>query len=582
MASDPDRGLSGWGIFFLVAFVFIVIGGCAWIIFTQYRARRLGLPAPSLNPFTRGRRQQNSYVAPSAAAGGIGGWIKDKVGALKSSVGGGRSSGGAYEPSGGYGRGGHRGFGPLDPDEAWDSRVGNEADYGVNRDGYYEEHDLGSPDMNSGPYGGHGYGGGSVGVGGIEETRGRAASRQRELDSRYDEEMHGTNPFGDNTAERSNLKNNGSRPTVDTTVGASVQKQPHHKNQQSLGAQSADSPSERRSIFREDIFGLILLFFHLLITTHDNHIMPSINDHCADEVKPGKKCANCHSICYRSTDCQRADWKTHKMLCAAFEGVRHPSAPGMTRLLMFTYRIRYDPNKGLPDPLFCRMPVKLGPVHHPVAGLPFGTDVMLLAVSLGFAQHPKTGANSPNHHTIQAPGLNNLVISKLTDGRRHMLLSSPVLIPVYANEHEANESYLINEPACDARNIADVARLLQQGVPGITVHHSWHHDGILVLTLEADNNISTGSSNRKITVRTTASFLVIGHTRGDIGKIVMLRLSDSMKPLASVGLEIFTTEGLWEAADFEWCSGLQIKWQPHTAKNGRMSARWGRNKVIEG
>ncbi|THZ19584.1 hypothetical protein D6C89_07685 [Aureobasidium pullulans] len=526
MASDPDRGLSGWGIFFLVAFVFIVIGGCAWIIFTQYRARRLGLPAPSLNPFTRGRRQQNSYVAPSAAAGGIGGWIKDKVGALKSSVGGGRSSGGAYEPSGGYGRGGHRGFGPLDPDEAWDSRVGNEADYGVSRDGYYEEHDLGSPDMNSGPYGGHGYGGGSVGVGGIEETRGRAASRQRELDSRYDEEMHGTNPFGDNTAERSNLKNNGSRPTVDTTVGASVQKQPHHKNQQSLGAQSADSPSERRSIFREDIFGLILLFFHLLITTHDNHIMPTINDHCADEVKPGKKCANCHSICYCSTDCQRADWKTHKMLCAAFEGVRHPSAPGMTRLLMFTTRI--------------------------------------------------------SNNFDLTPGLNNLVISKLTDGRRHMLLSSPVLIPVYANEHEANESYLINEPACDARNIADVARLLQQGVPGITVHHSWHHDGILVLTLEADNNIRPGSSNRKITVRTTASFLVIGHTRGDIGKVVMLRLSDSMKPLASVGLEIFTTEGLWEAADFEWCSGLQIKWQPHTAKNGRMSARWGRNKVIEG
>jgi hypothetical protein len=65
--------------------------------------------------------------------------------------------------------------------------------------------------------------------------------------------MHGTNPFGDNTAERSSLKNNGSRPTVDTAVGGSVQKQPHHKNQQSLGAQSADSPSERRSIFREDM-----------------------------------------------------------------------------------------------------------------------------------------------------------------------------------------------------------------------------------------------------------------------------------------------------------------------------------------
>jgi hypothetical protein len=211
--------------------------------YAQYRARRLGLPAPSLNPFTRGRRPQSSYVAPSPASAGPMGWIKDKVGAIKSSIGGGRSSGGAYEPSGGArGRGG---FGPLDPDEAWDSRVGNEADYTVNRDGaYYEEHDLG---MNSSPYGGQGYGGGSVGVRGIEETRGRAASRQRELDSRYDEEMHDTNPFGDDHA----VSNNNSRPTVDTTSGASVQNQ--HKTQQSLSATSADSPSERRSIFREDM-----------------------------------------------------------------------------------------------------------------------------------------------------------------------------------------------------------------------------------------------------------------------------------------------------------------------------------------
>lgn len=220
--------------------------------FTQYRARRLGLPAPSLNPFTRGRRQQNAYVAPAPASGGVVGWVKDKVSALR---GGGRSAGGAYERSGGYGRGrgSQRGFGPLDPDEAWDTRVGNEADYGVGRDGYYEEQELGSPDPSSGPYGGHGYGGGHIGVGGIEETRGRAASRQRELDNRYDEEMHGTNPFGDDTAERSSLRANNARPTIDTSVGASIQKPAHHKSQQSLGAHSVDSPSERRSIFREDM-----------------------------------------------------------------------------------------------------------------------------------------------------------------------------------------------------------------------------------------------------------------------------------------------------------------------------------------
>lgn len=113
------------------------------------------------------------------------------------------------------------------------------------------------------------------------------------------------------------------------------------------------------------------------------------------------------------------------------------------------------------------------------------------------------------------------------------------------------------------------------------MHHTWHHNGILILALKADNKIRPSSSNKR-SQRTTASFLVIGHTRGDIGKVVMLRLSDLMKPMASVGLDIFTTEGLWEAADFEWCSGLQIKWQPHTAKSGRISARWGRNKVIEG
>lgn len=107
-------------------------------------------------------------------------------------------------------------------------------------------------DPNHGPYGGNGYG--DVGVGGIQAGRGRSKSRQRELDNRYDEEVHhgGQNPFGDN-AETSNMSLRGVSPRPDTASrgGASA-----HKKQQSAGTMgSAEnvSPSERRSLFTEDV-----------------------------------------------------------------------------------------------------------------------------------------------------------------------------------------------------------------------------------------------------------------------------------------------------------------------------------------
>jgi len=224
--------------------------------YTQYRARRLGLPAPSILPFSRQSRNAGTYTAPAPAPGGIQGWITSKISALRNT----RTAGGAYEStgyrsttSGAGGRGrDRRGFGALDPDEAWDTRVGNEADYGVG--GYYEEQELGLQDPASGPYHGGGYGvSNNIGVGGIEEGRGRSRSRQRELDDRYDEEMHGgqnqkRDPFGEQ-AERSDMSLRGvsPRPMLDT-AGA------QHKSQRSLGAHSTDdSPTERRSAFREQM-----------------------------------------------------------------------------------------------------------------------------------------------------------------------------------------------------------------------------------------------------------------------------------------------------------------------------------------
>jgi hypothetical protein len=113
-----------------------------------------------------------------------------------------RTSAGAYESTTPF-PATRRGF--LDPDEAWDTRVGNEADYTAPSGpggAYYEETEMGGlRDPGSGPYGGGGYG----------EERGRTRSKQRELDDRYDEEMGRKDPFGDG-AERSDLRGVSPRP----------------------------------------------------------------------------------------------------------------------------------------------------------------------------------------------------------------------------------------------------------------------------------------------------------------------------------------------------------------------------------
>lgn len=228
--------------------------------YARHRANKLGLPPPSLNPFAR-NSSSSTYRGPAPAPGGIRGWLNDRIAALRNK----RTAGGNYESTtGGYGGGGsggaapRRGFGPLDPDEAWDARVDHETS------GYYEEQELGD----AGPYNGGGYGGSS------------AADRHREIDRRYDEEMHygggraaaaapRENPFGDHAEARSlrdedpsgssQLRSVSPRPAADTaykstTAGGGAAKG-HTKNNASLATNgSADeSPSERRSMFREDV-----------------------------------------------------------------------------------------------------------------------------------------------------------------------------------------------------------------------------------------------------------------------------------------------------------------------------------------
>ena len=232
----------GW--LFLILLVLLLIAAAAWVFFTRRRAARQGLPPPPLasyNPFATPNRSSQNYGGRS----GILGWAKSKFHSFTG------SGGGAYERPVGAGQ--RRG---LDPDGAWDARVGDEAD-GYGTGGYYEEQELGlqQPPPSGGSYTGGGYGsprGQQLPEYGADEPeRGRRRSRddafigggQKGLDQRYDEEMGKQNPFGD-TAERSSMRGVSPRPAE-----AEASKQPRKDGVAGHG----DSPTERRSMFHENM-----------------------------------------------------------------------------------------------------------------------------------------------------------------------------------------------------------------------------------------------------------------------------------------------------------------------------------------
>ncbi|KAL7627518.1 hypothetical protein AAE478_001711 [Parahypoxylon ruwenzoriense] len=236
------------GTFFIVLFVLLIVAAAGWIVFTQLRARRLGLPSPPLSsyiPFARS--EPSAYGGSQPSSGGIRGWFSDKFSSLRSS----RSTSGAYE------RPSRRGFGPLDPDEAWDTRVGHEADGYYGGGGYYEEQELGyrgqgaqqqqQQQQQQQPYttndsrsGGSGYVNANPAA---DEQRGRTLSRGPAGGS----SLGGSrNPFEDG-AEPSNMSLRGVSPRpIDTGVAAAAGKP--------KGGAAHESPtSERRSIFREEV-----------------------------------------------------------------------------------------------------------------------------------------------------------------------------------------------------------------------------------------------------------------------------------------------------------------------------------------
>lgn len=230
--------------------VLALVAAVGWIAFTQYRARRLGvsqtdafsqaavqlvilscalggfpfvaqpplwvtslikqltssqLPAPSISSYLPWKKRDNPYGPPQPATGGVVGWFNDQVRKFKNRNN--RSAAGSYEPSNRGATGGPRGaHRALDPDEAWDTNVGTEAD----NYGYYEEELTarggagGGRDRTSTEYhGGSGYNMNLAATPGREHDeqdldldRGRQPSR-----SPVGAGAHGQNPFDDEHAD---------------------------------------------------------------------------------------------------------------------------------------------------------------------------------------------------------------------------------------------------------------------------------------------------------------------------------------------------------------------------------------------
>ncbi|KAF2687264.1 hypothetical protein K458DRAFT_415525 [Lentithecium fluviatile CBS 122367] len=232
------------GVIFLLVLIFLVLGGYGgWVLWSRLQARKNGLPPPSLNPFNRSSSSAANYPGPAPT--GIQGWFQSQIHKFKNRNN--RYASGAYEEPSGYSgtRGGRGGGSRLDPDEAWDARVGNEV--------YYEEQELGlqEPSRQGGhasanPFESSPYGAPSPGY--PEPERGR--SRTREYDEGSLDTRSAQNPFGDDNA--ASLRGVSPRPMdhgIDTSYGGAAGAQKKKK-----GGSADNSPTEsRRSIFHEEM-----------------------------------------------------------------------------------------------------------------------------------------------------------------------------------------------------------------------------------------------------------------------------------------------------------------------------------------
>ncbi|QDS75599.1 hypothetical protein FKW77_006378 [Venturia effusa] len=230
MADDDKNdskhtGLGGGWIFLIVVLLIAILIAAAFFLYLRLTKNR-----------RQSAREAGGFTSSSTNA--VVAFFQKTVSSLRnkrSQTGAGYEGTGYTGPRGGTGRAAHGG--PLDPDEAWDSRVGNESEiYGPG--GYYEETELGLHPQST-AYTGAAYGGPagrlSTDGAGFAPAPGLSAGGSNTQGTT----SMGENPFGDH-AEESSLR--------------SISPRPVEQNQNVKKASSrASSPTGRRSLFKEDI-----------------------------------------------------------------------------------------------------------------------------------------------------------------------------------------------------------------------------------------------------------------------------------------------------------------------------------------
>ncbi|CAA9966372.1 hypothetical protein PTMSG1_09731 [Pyrenophora teres f. maculata] len=239
--------MNGWAVFFIILVLLLAFSYFGWYFYARWNASRNGLPPPSMNPIAAFRSNASSAEAsnyPGPAPTGIKGWFDAQIHKFKN-----RNNryttGSGYEDSGYNGQrgvGGGRGAGSrLDPDEAWSSRVGDEA--------YYEEQELGLHE----PPASHQQTANPFATVATEPARGRSRTRDE-----YDEHLDARNPFGDDNAAAS-LRGVSPRPVMDADTSyhggatATMPSSSQHQHRASRGSKENSPTESRRSIFKEGL-----------------------------------------------------------------------------------------------------------------------------------------------------------------------------------------------------------------------------------------------------------------------------------------------------------------------------------------
>ncbi|KAF1935238.1 hypothetical protein EJ02DRAFT_460551 [Clathrospora elynae] len=254
--------MNGFVIFVIILLLLLALAYFGWYFYARWNASRNGLPPPSMNPlvYFSSANAVNTAASnyPGPAPTGIKGWFDTQVRKFKNrnnryTTGGGYEESGLGSGAASRGVGGGRGAGSrLDPDEAWSSRVGDEA--------YYEEQELGlhepaSTHQMANPYASPSYGAPAPGLSNQEPTRGRSRTRDS-----YDEHLDaqsGRNPFGDDHA--ASLRGVSPRPVLDSDTsyrGGATAHMPSAPPLKKTGSVDStdNSPTEsRRSVFREGL-----------------------------------------------------------------------------------------------------------------------------------------------------------------------------------------------------------------------------------------------------------------------------------------------------------------------------------------